>query len=254
LISGKKDSKNEIKKLYKSIIKISKKLQSVFSEAVERAFSKIGDILPSLKHSLESLCEFIRLDLHDIELCRTNARKRIVENQIVPAEDKVLSISDDDAEIIPKGSKELVFGYKPQIGRSEKGFIVSVIVPQGAASDSDQMRAITDFAIKNTSVIPEVLSYDDGYTNKKERENYLNEGIKVVSFSGSKGKKLTSEVWDDDEYLAARNERSMAESTMSVLKGYFGLHRFSRRGIEAVTQELLTASIFHNLRLLAKLM
>ncbi|MCI5119067.1 MAG: hypothetical protein D3913_14225 [Candidatus Electrothrix sp. LOE1_4_5] len=194
----------------------------------------------------------VRSYLHNLNLCTQNAKKRVLENKQVPPEDKVLGISDPDAEMIAKGTRKLIFGYKPQVGRSEKGFIVSVIVPQGAAADSDQIKPITDSAISNTQVLPNVLSYDDGYTNKKAREEYLDRDIEVVSFSGAKGKKLTQDVWDDDAYLQARNERSMAESTMSTLKIVFDLERFSRRGIEAVTQELLTACVYHNIKLLAK--
>lgn len=154
--------------------------------------------------------------------------------------------------MIPKGLKPPVFGYKPQVGRSEQGFIVSVSVPQGNASDSGQMQPITDDAISNTGITPSVISYDDGYTNKKIRNFYLDLGIEVVSFSGSKGKSLIENEWDQDEYVEARNKRSMVESTMSILKGFFGLNRFSRRGRAAVTQEILTSVIFHNLNLLDK--
>lgn len=251
LNSGKRGFKKQLKKLYSKILRDLRTLLKTFRSALDRAVVKIGDILPSLREGLEGLAESIDADIHNAELCGENARSRVLKGNQVGPEQKILGISDPDAEMIPKGLRSVVFGYKPQVGRSKGGFIVSVLVPQGNAADSDQLKPITDEAIHNTGVLPDVISYDDGYTNKKIREKYLEQGIKVVSFSGAKGKAQIEE-WDQPEYEEARNQRSMAESTMSILKGSFDLDRFSRRGREAVTQELLTAVIFHNIKLLNK--
>ena len=249
---GKKGSKKHIKKMYRKILNACKTLLKILRAALTRSIAKIGDILPSIRKGLEGLAEHIEVDLDNLELCAENARQRVFKGKKVDASQKVLGIADADAEIISKGTRKLVFGYKPQIGRSALGFIVSVIIPQGAAADSEQMKPITQAAIETTSVLPETLSYDDGYTNSTSRSYYLNLGVDVVSFSGAKGKAQTEDVWDNQEYIDARNERSMAESTMSVLKGFFDLDRFSRRGLEKVTAELLTAAIFNNVSSLQK--
>jgi hypothetical protein len=248
---GNKDSKRKIKKLYRKILKLVKKLLKRLGAALARAKSKIGNILPSTKKGLIGLAEHIEVDLHNIKLCASNAKSRVIDNKVVPAFQKVLGVSDQDAEIISKGTRALVFGFKPQVGRSEEGFIVSIIVPQGNSADSVQMRPITDSAINNTGVTPSVISYDDGYANKSSRESYLEQGISVVSISGSKGKaQISEEEWNSKDYIEARNKRSMAESTMAVLKGFYNLSRFSRRGRDKVTQEILTSVIFHNMNLL----
>ena len=253
LHAGKRDSKKHIKKMYRKILTACKKLMDIFEKAAKRALSKIGNILPSIKEGLEGLVESIEVDIHNVRLCAENARLRVMKGKKVGANQKVLGIADPDAEIIPKGTKPLVFGYKPQIGRSEKGFIVGVLVPNGSASDAEQMRPITDASIDNATVKPDVISYDDGYTNSKARNEYLDAGVKVVSFSGAKGKARAKDEWDLPEYEEARNKRSMAESTMSIIKGFFNLGRFTRRGRDRVTGELLTGSIFQGVNLLQRL-
>ena len=252
--AGNKDSKKHIKKMYKKILRLHKKLSAYFESAITRALSKINDnILPSLREGLEGLIEHMQVDIYNANLCAENARERVLRGKKVNPEQKVLGIADPDAEIISKGSKPPVFGYKPQVGRSEKGFIVAVLLPQGNAADSGQLQPIANEAIANTSVTPEVISFDDGYTNGKVRKIFLEEGVKVVSFSGSNGKAQLEDEWDLPEYEEARNKRSMVESTISILKGFFDLGRFTRRGRKNVTQEILTATIFHNVTLLAKL-
>ncbi len=252
LNTGKNGAKKHTKKMYRKIFRDLRKLLNIFGAALGRAEKKIGDQLPSLREGLKGLVESIEVDLHNAELCGENAKSRVLKEKQIPAAQKVLGISDQDAAMLPKGNRPLVFGYKPQIGRSDKGFIVSALIPPGNAADSDQMRPITDEAIHNTGILPAVLSYDDGYTNKKSREHYLGQGVGVVSFGGAKGKAQITE-WDDRNYEEARRRRSLAESTMSLLKGTYDLDRFSRRGLERVTQELLTAVIFHNTKLLGQL-
>lgn len=250
LSSGKPGAKKMRQKKYRKIIKNGTKLSKIFKEGLQRLKEKIPDVLPSKKEAFEGLFEWIEVDLFNAELCIDNAKERVLKDKAVPAKHKVHGIADQDADIIPKGTTNPVFGYKPQLGRSEKGFIVSLIMPRGAANDKDQMKAITDQAITTTEIIPSVLSYDDGYTNKKARETYLDLGVKVVSFSGANGKKLLGKDWNKTGYKQARQRRSMVESTMSILKGLFGLNRFSRRGLKAVTSELLEAAICNNIKLL----
>ena len=233
-------------------MKLAKRSFKEFEDASKRALSKIGNILPSLKESLLGLVEWIQVDIFNGRLCANNARERVLNGNQVASEEKVLGISDPDACIIPKGTRPLVFGYKPQLGRTEKGYIAAVDIPEGANSDADQLKSIVDQYISNTNTIPKSVSCDDGYVNKKERESLLEQGVETVSFGGSKGKKLIDQDWDKPEYYSARNKRSMVESTIGILKSTFNLDRFSRRGISAVRVELLTACIFHNVSLLAK--
>ena len=53
---------------------------------------------------------------------------------------KVLSLSDGSAAYIKKGSRNLI-GYKPQLVRSENGFVTSLIatLEAGAGQSADQV-------------------------------------------------------------------------------------------------------------------
>ena len=132
----------------------------------------------------------IDIDLHNLGIKVANADKRINRNEKIPAAEKVVSLSDQDAAMIVKGERETVVGYKPQLGRSKNGLITALIVPEGNAADSAQLRPTVDASIRRTGVIPSVLSFDDGYTNTKDRDYYLGQGVDVVSFSGAKGRNI----------------------------------------------------------------
>jgi hypothetical protein len=138
------------------------------------------------------------------------------------------------------------FGYKPQLGRSENGFITALIVPEGNAADSGQMEIIAETSMARTHIVPDMMSFDDGYTNTTVRDRYKEIGIEV-SFSGSKGKKIIPvEKYDSEQYKNARNNRSAVESLMFVLKHNNDFEQLMRRGIDAVRSELLEKVIVYN--------
>ena len=150
--------------------------------------------------------------------------------------------------MIVKGQRDPVVGYKPQIGRSEKGFITSIIVPEGNAADSSQLRPVVDSSIKRTGVTPSVLSFDDGYANAMDRAYYLGVGVGVVSFSRSKGKRIIPEKdYISPAYQKARKDRSVAESLMFIMKHNHDLDQMMRRGIENIRAAMLEKSIAYNL-------
>jgi len=250
LTSGKKDSAKKRGKLYRKLLRLARKVRRVLDQARNRAEAKFQtmDVPPSQRQRLATLIEWIEVDVHNLAAVITNADKRINKGEKVAAADKVLSLADQDAAMIVKGGREPTLGYKPQIVRSEMGFVAAIIVPEGNAADSGQLRPAIDAAINRTGVQPSVLSFDDGYSNTEDRNYYLGLGIDVVSFSGSKGKNIIpKEDYDSDAYREARNERSSVESLMYTLKNNNEMDYVMRRGITNVREELLGKVITYNL-------
>lgn len=249
LSSGKKDGAKKRAKLYRKLFRLARKVLREFEAAGARAdakFQKI-DVPPSQRRRLATLIEWITVDAKNLKATIANADKRINKEQKVPIGDKVLSLSDQDAAMIVKGQREPVLGYKPQIMRSENGFVTAIIVPEGNAADSAQLRPLVDASIKRTGVMPSVLSFDDGYANGGDRDHYLGVGVDVVSFSGSKGKNIIPAAeYESDAYQKARNDRSSVESLMFTLKHNTDLDDVMRRGIDNVREELLGKVIAYN--------
>ena len=140
-----------------------------------------------------------------------------------------------------------MIGYKPQLVRSENGFVTSLIVPQGNAADFIELAPAIGDSIKRTGVIAELVSTDDGYASAKGRKEVLSMGVKQISISGAKGKKLTTpEDWESEAYREARRDRSAVESLMFTIKDGFAFGELGRRGIDAVGDELLEKVLAYN--------
>jgi len=248
--SGKPNSKQTIKKLYRDVLANASKvierlgrqleiLESIwlgqqFAPSVQTRYEhQIGMIFDCLGQAV-CVCEY--------------ARERIFEGVSRPAAEKILSISDRTAAYIKKGGREAVIGYKPQVLRTENGFITVAELLQGNPADAARLLPVVEEHMRLTDVLPSRVTVDDGYSSRKARETLKELGIEVVSISGSKGRKLISDSeWESEEYVAARNARSAVESVIWVLRHNYTLYRFSRCGLTAVRIELQEKVLVHNL-------
>lgn len=205
------------------------------------------NVLPSRRARATRLVEWMQTDLENLRRVVQCCEARVLRDEKVPIDEKLLSVSDPDVGFIAKGGRESVVGYKPQLARSGNGFITGLIVPQGNASDSCQLVPMFEQVIRRTGVIPEIVSVDDGYSSTTGRATLQALGAKVVSISGSKGKKITpDEDWDSEPYAVARDNRSAVESLMFTIKNGFDFGRVARRGLENVRAELLEKVLAYN--------
>jgi hypothetical protein len=250
LTSGKANSKGKLKKYYRKVLNIaSKALVHLAEELVllEERYFPYTFLAPSRRISLEHVIEQMKEDLSDIHTVMGYTTERIFNGKQVKSTEKILSLSDKAAAFIKKGNRNPVIGYKPQVTRSEQGFVSAILLPEGNAADSLQLVPTTLASTSRTGTIPDMASVDDGYASRVNMNELRNMGIRIVSISGAKGKKITSvEDWHSELYRMARNGRSAVESLMFTLKYGFEFGVLRRRGLEAVRAELTEKVIAYN--------
>ncbi len=249
MTSGKAKSKGKIKVLYRRYLQLAERGLDLLIEEENRvkAIKESVDLAPSRLEKLNRVWDRIDNDLIDAGKVLYYAEDRIFNEVVLKASEKILSISDRSAAFIKKGNRDPVIGYKPQVARSGNGFIPSLIVPEGNSGDSGELIPILLDVKRRTTVVPKIVSVDDGYASAEGREKALGMGVEILSIGGAKGKKLIPETdWNSLEYMEARAERSAVESIMFTLKYVFEFGRLRRRGIEEVRAELLEKVIVYN--------
>jgi hypothetical protein len=217
-------------------------------ESVRWNLEDRADLLPS-RHLMaeEALC-LIAEDLAALEQAANVCERRVMEQEKVPVAEKIISLSDSDASFIVKGGWNTVLGYRPQLARSGRGFVTGLVLPRGNAADSPHFATMVREQIANTGVIPSMASADDGYSTQQGREEVLGLGLKVVSISGAKGKKLIeAQQWKSKPYRQARAERSPMESLVFTLKEGFEFGEMMRRTHQNVLAEMLEKVLAYNI-------
>jgi len=255
LSKGKRESIRTRRQRYKSLLWRARRVRTVLDAAVrnvEEALAKL-DVLPSQKALAARAVQRLRADVDALTPVIDNCENRVIHELKVPMADKKLSVSDADVGFIAKGQRTPVVGYKPQIARSGAGFITGLLLPKGNAADSEQLVPMVDAVVRRTTVVPRVLSVDDGYASAANVAAMKAREINVISINGSKGRALTARAdWNSDEYAQARSQRSAIESLMFTLKQGFDFGEVARRGLEPAYGELLEKALAYNLCHLAR--
>ena len=214
---------------------------------IEAALATL-DVLPSRMAMATRVVTQMRSDVTGLQTVIANCEARVIDETKVAMADKKLSVSDPDVGFIAKGQRDPVIGYKPQLARSGAGFITGLLLPRGNASDSGQLVPMVKEVIGRTTVVPEVVSVDDGYASQANVDAMRLLKIEVVSINGSKGKALTTRAdWNSEAYAEARDMRSAVESLMFTIKQGFNFGEVARRGLAAVHGELLEKALAYNL-------
>jgi IS5 family transposase len=248
---GKPGSRRKIRRIYRKVYKRAEL-------CLARLNRQLPTLLPAWQDGVESLPLFPRQratalverllgDLDDAAKVIGYSRKRVVEGKSTPMAEKVLSLADPDAAYIKKGAREPVLGYKPQLVRSTEGFITAFELHKGNPADSARLLPLVDQHVANTAVRPRVVSVDDGYSSGPNRQSLLDRHVQVVSMNGAKGRKITPEQdWNSERYKQARDKRSAVESLVYTFRFKFHVHRFARRGLNAVRVEIFEKVVAHN--------
>ena len=250
-LNGKARGEAKRKKLYFQLLRRVRRLRKRLLrdlESVRCNFEGRADLPPSRRlKGQEALC-LIAEDLAALEQAANVCERRVMEQEKLPVADKIISLSDSDASFIVKGGWNTVVGYRPQLARSGGGFVTALVLPRGNAADSPHFVTMVKEQITNTGVIPSMASADDGYSTQQGREEVIDLGLKVVSISGAKGKKLIrTQQWKSKPYRQARAERSAMESLVFTLKESFEFGELVRRTHENVLAEMLEKALAYNI-------
>jgi len=248
--SGKPKKQGKLKKLYYQLLRRGRRVCKRFERELARVQKalELKQLLPSQRLVAEEVLALIGEDIQAIGQVAEAGERRILAGEKVPSVEKVISISDRDAAFIVKGGWETVPGYRPQVGRSGQGFVSALLVPRGNAADNGQLVNVVLDHWDRTQVLPRLASSDDGYSDQSAREELLAAGVKVVSISGARGKKITGEEeWNRPDYRAARNNRSAVESLMFTLKDGYEFGQLLRRENENVRAELTEKVLAYNI-------
>jgi hypothetical protein len=250
-LSGKARGEAKRKKWYFQLIRRVRRLRKRLLrdlETVRRNLESRADLPPSRRLMGEEALCLIAADLAALEQTANVCERRIMAEEKVPIAEKIISVSDSDASFIVKGGWNTVVGYRPQLARSGSGFVSALVLPRGNAADSRHLVAMVKEQITNTGVIPAMTSADDGYSSQEGREEVLGLGVKVVSISGAKGKRLLeARQWKSRPYRQARAERSAIESLVFTLKEDFEFGEMARRSHQNVLAEMLEKVLAYNI-------
>jgi IS5 family transposase len=255
-----------IKKLYLFISrnagskskKKQRKVKSAYRDLIEGVERLVGlsDTVVALLPTTDPYA--VELD-HFHPLARrviSQARRRVLEDEQLSADEKLYSIFEDHTELLKRGKarKPIEFGHKMLIGQTVEKFITQYQVMHRRREDKDLVDEVIASHEETFGMKPDVLAGDKGFYESMEKLTELSEDIETVSIC-KKGRRNEEEREREssDAFMAGQRFRAGIEGTISVLKRAFKLFRCLFKGFKNYAASVGCAVFCHNLVVLTRL-
>lgn len=185
------------------------------------------------------------------------ARRRVLDGQQVPNDEKVFSIFETHTELIKRGKqgKLVEFGHMIEIHQVAGKFITGFNVFDKRPVEHQQLDPALDNHKGLFGAYPSMLTSDKGYYESMDAVRALetDKGIAVVGIA-KKGKRSAEETKREHSvsFRAAQRFRAGVEGTISFLKRSLGLLRCFNKGWDNFCSSVGAAIFAHNLLNLAR--
>jgi IS5 family transposase len=175
--------------------------------------------------------------------------RKEIAGESVPNDQKLFSIYELHTDIIVKGSREIKFGHKVNIGTGKSNLILTCEVLEGNPADSTLYQGTIDKLIESYGKVPRDSATDGGYAAKANVEYAQEKGIVNIVFNKIVGS-LKNIVSSKNMETRLKKWRSGIEANISNLVRGFNLKRCNWKGLEHFKSKVLWSVIAYNIRVM----
>ena len=176
-----------------------------------------------------------------------------IAGKSVPNDQKLFSIYELHTDIIVKGSWEVKFGHKVNVGTGRSNLILVCEILKGNPADSTLYQGTVDKLIKSYGIVPRDSATDGGYASKANAEYAQTKGISNIVFNKIVGS-LKNIVSSKNMETRLKKWRSGIEANISNLVRGFNLKRCNWKGLEHFESKVLWSVIAYNIRVMTAAM
>jgi transposase, IS5 family len=188
-----------------------------------------------------------------IERLISQAERRVLAGEAVPAGEKLVSLFETHADIIVKGGRDVHYGHKLNLATGRSGLILDVVVEAGNPADAERFLPMLERHIARHGTPPRQTTSDGGYASRDNLDRAKALGVHDVAFHKKRGLSIESMVKSRWVYRKLRNFRAGIEANISCLKRAFGLTRCTWRGLAHFKAYVWSSVVAYNLALFARL-
>ena len=163
-------------------------------------------------------------------------RRRVLDGEQVPVDEKVYSIFEDHTQLIKRGKQRtpVEFGHKVFLAESSKGLITDYQVLDGNPADSHQVKPSLDRHQQFFQHGPELYAGDRGFHSAENEEHCQQAGVNQVCIPQRGGQKTAERETLERSRAFKQGQRFRVgiEGRISVLFRGRGMKRCRAKGRE----------------------
>jgi IS5 family transposase len=248
-------SAQQLKPLYAQMIRMVEDLfgwaRSVRQElARSRRLSGVMDVAKAAA-IVEQIDHYLVLGQQVVD----QARRRVLERERVPNEEKLFSIFESHTELLKRGKagKDVEFGHMIQMQQVDGKFITDYDVFDKRPVEYELLDSVLESHKRLFGHYPDELAGDKGYYESMDAIDRLQRKVPMVSIA-KKGRRSPEETEREHDLLfrLAQRFRAGVEGTISFLKRMLRLARCFNKGWEHFVSTIGQTILAHNLLVLAR--
>jgi IS5 family transposase len=202
--------------------------------------------------SVERIASNLQHFLALAEKVISQARRRVINEERVPSEEKVVSIFEEHTDIIRKDRRETRYGHKVCLTGGSSSMILDCVILDGNPADSTLAETMIDRQIELYERAPRQVAYDGAFSSKANLDAIKGKGVEDVAFAKAQGLTVTDMVKSSWVYQRLRRFRCGIEGVISFLKRAFGLDRCTWRTLPSFKSYVWASIITCNLLVMAR--
>lgn len=214
---------------YRDLIEVS---EEVYEYGLD-AMAKLKNVTPSdiLDVAFLGTAEAeLRGFLASMQQVIDQTRRRIIDGETVPAQEKIVSIFETHTDIIIKKNREVLFGHKICLTGGKSSMILDATIEDGNPNDSSMVERTIERQIEIYGRPPRQASFDGGFASKDNLQFAKEAGIDDVMFHKKCGLEVEDMAKSQWVFRKLRKFRAGIEGCISTLKRAFGMSRCTWRG------------------------
>lgn len=233
-------------------------LVNVTSETVGFAERVVAQLEQFQAPGIMEMLKAERLRLETSDLLRitkkviSQTRRRVFDDEKVPAQEKVLSIFETHTDVIVKAYRETVYGHLVCLTAGSSSMVLDCIIPDGNPADATLAQEMVDRQIEIYGQPPLQVAFDGGFTSKENLLSLKDKGVDDVMFCKRRGLEIEDMVSSTKVYRLLRNFRAGIEGIISFLKRAFGMGRCLWRSLESFKSYVWVSVVSANLLVYAR--
>jgi IS5 family transposase len=173
--------------LYRELIKATKKTIGYARRAIATLRMRIHPLAPCHADLIEHFAY-----LADRVVDQTE--RRVLRDEPVPAEEKIVSIFEEHTDIIRKGGRDTLYGHKVCLSTGRSSLITDCVVLDGNPSDASLTETMMARHAELFGQPAEQAAFDAGFASKENLDKLKAQGIKDVMFHRRVGLEISKMV------------------------------------------------------------
>jgi hypothetical protein len=247
--------KTDSKKARKKILRQMKTLLKMIEQHARAHRELLATDAASTEWSAREVARLLgQLDevLAKVPASIKQAHERIIGERVVPNDEKILSLYDEDLVVLVRGKAgaEVEFGNKLWLGETREGVIVDYQLVKGAPVDSKLVMSAVK-RLKKAGVKLETAWGDRGLASAKNTRELKAEGV-ADGLCPRDPKVLHKKLIEDPAFADGLKRRGGTEARIAILKNVFLAERCRAKGFEHRELAVGWAVLAHNLWVFAR--